>query len=406
MLNLHKFNNLIPQVRVSPILEINDSLDNLLHRVLVKRKILVIGGAGSIGASTLLKILSYVPSVVHVVDRDENALARMIRRMRVGGHVNEKTDILTFPTDYASDIFINWLFSTGIEYDYILNFSALKHVRSEKDPYTCAAIIENNVTKFYRFLQAVNLKKTKRVFSVSTDKAANSTSIMGISKKLMERVMFSEHLSDGIIFSSARFANVAFSQGSLLENWIERIGNFEPLSCPIDCHRYFITMEEAGFICLVAAFLTSSKDIVVPSFSKEGDLVELQLLLEQILSNYNYKPKYFENETELLDWSNSNSFSGNWPVLLTPLDTKGEKPFEEFVGKNEIVSDGDFDNLKIVHHDSVLKTDECLKLIESFENLFRSKALNFNAIVKIISKYEPNFVNSRPSSRHNLDDRI
>ena len=99
-------------------------------------------------------------------------------------------------------------------------------------------------------------------------------------------------------------------------------------------------------------------------------------------------------------------FSGNWPVLLTPLDTKGEKPFEEFVGKNEIVSDGDFDNLKIVHHDSFLKMDECLKLIESFENLFRSKALNFNAIVKIISKYEPNFVNSRPSSRHNLDDRI
>ena len=210
-------------------------------------------------------------------------------------------------------------------------------MRSEKDPYTCAAIIENNVTKFYRFLHAVNLKKTKRVFSVSTDKAANSTSIMGISKKLMERVMFSEHLSDGIIFSSARFANVAFSQGSLLENWLERLGSFEPLSCPIDCHRYFITMEEAGFICLVAAFLAGDKDIVVPSFSEEGDLIELQLLLEKILKNLNYKPKYFETETELMSWKNSSSISGQWPVLLTPLDTKGEKPFEEFV--KSIVTD-------------------------------------------------------------------
>ena len=397
---------MIPQVRVSPILEINDSLDYLLHRVLEKRKLLVIGGAGSIGASTLLKILNYAPSVVHVVDRDENSLARMIRRMRVGGYINEKTDILTFPTDYASDIFINWLFSTGIEYDYILNFSALKHVRSEKDPYTCAAILENNVTKFYRFLQAVNLKKTKRVFSVSTDKAANSTSIMGISKKLMERMMFSEHLRDEVIFSSARFANVAFSQGSILENWIERLGSFEPLSCPIDCHRYFITMEEAGCICLVAAFLADDKDIVVPSFSKEGDLIELKLLLEKILLNLNYKPKFFENETELLGWSNSNSFSGQWPVLLTPLDTKGEKPFEEFVGKNEIVIDDAFDNLKIVRHGSFLKTGECLDLIESIENLFLSRALNFKAIIKVISKYEPNFVNQRPSSKYNLDDRI
>lgn len=406
MQNPKDYNSVVYKTRSTPAITMSPELYEKLSKKIKGSSILVIGGAGSIGSATLMQILRHKPKLVHVVDRDENSLARCTRYARVNALISKSTHFTTFPTDYASDIFLNWIASNKFSYDFILNFSALKHVRSEKDPYTCAAILENNVTKFYHFLKSVDLTDTERVFSVSTDKAANSTSIMGISKKLMEKMMFSVGLAEQTEFTSARFANVAFSQGSLLENWLERLANREPLSCPIDCERYFITLEEAGHICMVAAFLAVNKSIMVPKFSNTKDLVMLQSFLHNLLTEFGVTPKYLFSEKDLLSQKQIEKSDQVWPVLMTPLDTKGEKAFEEFVGKNELLTNGPVPWLETVRHDKSLSSLQCEEMIGSLNNIFAKSDLCFGDVHDLISRYEYDFMSNMKTSSLSLDDRI
>jgi FlaA1/EpsC-like NDP-sugar epimerase len=234
-------------------------------------------------------------------------------------------------------------------YGLVLNFAALKHVRSEKDGYSLLQMFETNVLKAERLLGwLVARGGTTRYFSVSTDKAANPVNLMGASKRLMEHTIFAGTRGD-IAITSARFANVAFSAGSLLEGWLLRLEKGQPLAVPRATRRYFLSLREAGQLCLLAAVAPPHGTIVIPRLDAEQHLVDLEGIARALLAQAGFTAKDFENETAARN-AVSDPASAGYPLLLTPLDTAGEKPYEEFVGAGESVFDLGLPNLSGIHH--------------------------------------------------------
>lgn len=304
-------------------------------------RVLVVGGAGSIGAATVRALLAFAPAALHVVDQDENALAELVRDIRGAGRAPHGLDLRPVPLDYGAPVTRRFLDAAG-PYDAVLHFAALKHVRSEKDVPSILQMLDTNVLKQQRLLSwLAEGGAPARYFAVSTDKAANPVNFMGASKRLMEQMIFTDAVTPlgHARRASARFANVAFSAGSLLDGWGERLRKRQPLAVPRDTRRYFVSLEESAQLCLLAAGALPDRCVAVPRLRPDTDLRELAPIAGAFVAAAGYQAAWYDDEDAARHGVERESARGAWPVLLTARDTDGEKPEEEFVARGERADD-------------------------------------------------------------------
>lgn len=335
-------------------------------------RFLVIGAAGSIGQAVTKEVFKRNPLKLHVVDISENNLVELVRDIRSSfGYI--EGDFKTFALDIGSSIYDAFWESDG-EYDYVLNLSALKHVRSEKDPFTLMRMVEVNILNTIKTIQQSKAKGVKKYFCVSTDKAANPVNMMGASKRIMELFLMRE--SQDISISTARFANVAFSDGSLLHGFNQRIQKRQPIVAPNDIKRYFVTPQESGELCLMSCLLGSNRDIFFPKLSEGLHLITFAEIAVNYLKQLGYEPYLCESEEEARQFFNNEHLSQTsninyWPCYFTQSDTTGEKDFEEFFMEGEELDFEKFENLGIVKSSlnyQVEKLDAFLAEIKSLRN--------------------------------------
>lgn len=381
-----------------------DERQDDLRRAVAGKRVLVVGGAGTIGSATTALISSLAPDALHVVDQSENYLAELVRELRGRPGGLAVGDFRALPLDYGAPIMGRFL-AESRPYDIVLNFAALKHVRSEKDVYSLLQMIDTNVVRHVRF--KAWLKRYghgNRYFAVSTDKAANPTSLMGASKRLMEDVVFDTEIPAGGAAVSARFANVAFSNGSLLQGFIHRMSKRQPLAVPRDTRRYFVSQPESGEICVLAALLGRKDHVLFPKLDPETQLQPLQGVAERVLQYFGYEPEPFEDEDKARDAVESLAASRKWPLLLTPLDTSGEKPYEEFVGIGEVEADTGLKTLSAVaHRPSDAISAGVVKMLEEAVSSVDG-LLDKQAVVAAIESAIPGF--SHRETGKTLDDRL
>ncbi len=310
-----------------------------------RRRVLVVGGAGSIGAMVAELLCAFQPAALHIVDVNENGLAEVVRDFRSRGF--PAGDFRALPLDYGSPI-VERLLRDSEPYDVVMNFAALKHVRSEKDVYSILQMIDTNVVKHASFIGWLHrYGHAQRYFAVSTDKAANPTSLMGASKRLMEDLVFASTVS---VTTSARFANVAFSNGSLLQSFLLRLAKRQPLAVPRDTRRYFVSIREAGELCLLAATATPDRHLLAPRFDPETDLRPLEVIAAHTLRYFGYEPAFYEDAVEASRCVPDEMVRGRYPLVCTALDTSGEKPYEEFFGEGESPVEVGFKHLLALRH--------------------------------------------------------
>lgn len=315
----------------------------VLRDSLSGRRVLVIGGAGSIGSATVRALLPFGPATVDVIDQSENGLAELVRDVRSAALVKPVTQLRCVPLDYGSAIARRFLLGAG-RYDVVLHFAALKHVRSEKDASSILQMIDTNVLKQRRFMEWLTAAGAPpRYFAVSTDKAADPVNFMGASKRLMEHLLFTApargvHVAGGDC-ASARFANVAFSAGSLLASWHDRMAKRQPLAVPRDTRRYFVSGAEAAEICLLAGLALPRGHLAVPRMTAAADLRELEPIADAFVRDAGFTPAWYDTEQEARGAVDGDVAAGRWPVLRTARDTDGEKAEEEFIGSGESAVD-------------------------------------------------------------------
>jgi len=321
-----------------------DEYQNSLREIINNSHFLVLGGAGSIGSAVVKEIFSRNPKKLHVVDISENNLTELVRDIRSSyGYIDG--EFATFALDIGSREYDAFIKSDG-NYDYILNLSALKHVRSEKDPYTLMRMCDVNIFNTDKTLTQAIQNGTKKYFCVSTDKAANPVNMMGASKRIME--MFVHRRSLEIEVSMARFANVAFSDGSLLHSFNMRLEKRQPIVAPNDVKRYFVTPKESGELCLMSALFGQNRDIFFPKLSESLHLISFADIAVKYLKEKGYEPYLCKSEEEARELVQSLPKRGKWPCLFTKSDTTGEKDFEEFFTQNETLDMKRFTNLGII----------------------------------------------------------
>ena len=322
-------------------------------------RFLVLGGAGSIGQAVTKEIFKRNPAKLHVVDISENNLVELVRDIRSSyGYIDG--DFQTFALDIGS-IEYDAFFKADGQYDYILNLSALKHVRSEKDPYTLMRMIDVNVFNTDKTLRQAIDAGVKKYFCVSTDKAANPVNMMGASKRIME--MFLMRRSLDIEISTARFANVAFSDGSLLHGFNQRLEKRQPIVAPKDVRRYFVTPKESGELCLMSCIFGDNRDIFFPKLSEELHLISFADIAVKYLEQKGLEPVLCHDEDEARELAKTLPEQGKWPCLFTNSDTTGEKDFEEFYTDQEVLDMDRFNNLGIIKNEAAY--DEAL--LDEFE---------------------------------------
>jgi len=338
--------NILKLIGRSELLFTKDVNNNeqFLKNEVEKSSFLVIGGAGSIGQAVTKEIFKRNPRKLHVVDISENNTVELVRDIRSSfGYIDG--DFQTFALDIASPIYDAFIEADG-NYDYVLNLSALKHVRSEKDPYTLMRMIEVNILNTIKTIQQSKEKGVKRYFCVSTDKAANPVNMMGASKRIMELFLMRESIDFPI--STARFANVAFSDGSLLHGFNQRIQKKQPIVAPNDIKRYFVTPQESGELCLMSCLLGENKDIFFPKLSEELHLITFAEIAVKYLDELGFEAYECQSEDEARELIHKLPQTGKWPCYFTNSDTTGEKDFEEFFMDGEVLDMNKFENLGIV----------------------------------------------------------
>jgi len=361
--------------------------ENELSQIVSNSKFLVIGGAGSIGSATTKEIFKRNPLKLHVVDISENNMVELVRDIRSSfGYIDG--DFQTFALDIGSIEYDAFWEADG-DYDYVLNLSALKHVRSEKDPYTLMRMIDVNVFNTDKTLQQSIDKGVKKYFCVSTDKAANPVNMMGASKRIME--MFLMRKSKEIKISTARFANVAFSDGSLLHGFNKRIEKKQPIVAPNDIKRYFVIPKESGELCLMSCIFGENRDIFFPKLSENLHLITFAEIAVKYLAEIGYEPYLCKDEDEARALTETLPQQGKWPCLFTSSDTTGEKDFEEFFTDKETLDMDRFENLGVIKNELNIEEDK-LNLFETKINELKSaRKWNKEEIVELFFKMIPDF---------------
>lgn len=338
-----------------------------LSEIVKSSRFLVLGGAGSIGQAVVKEIFKRSPVKLHVVDISENNMVELVRDIRSSsGYIDG--DFKTFALDIGSLEYDAFIKADGT-YDYVLNLSALKHVRSEKDPYTLMRMIDVNVFNTDKTLKQSISKGSKKYFCVSTDKAANPVNMMGASKRIME--MFLMRRSEAISISTARFANVAFSDGSLLHGFNQRIQKRQPIVAPSDVKRYFITPQESGELCLMSCIFGENRDIFFPKLSESLHLISFADIAVKYLNQLGYEPFLCNSEEEARELVKTLPQEKKWPCYFTKSDTTGEKDFEEFFTEKETLDMERFHNLGVVKNELNIESDRLI-LFETSISAFRN----------------------------------
>lgn len=358
-----------------------------LQDIVSTSRFLVLGGAGSIGQAVTKEIFKRNPKKLHVVDISENNLAELVRDIRSSfGYIDG--DFQTFALDIGSIEYDAFIQADG-QFDYVLNLSALKHVRSEKDPYTLMRMIDVNIFNTDKTLQQSIESGVKKYFCVSTDKAANPVNMMGASKRIME--MFLMRRSLDINISTARFANVAFSDGSLLHSFNQRIEKRQPIVAPNDIKRYFVTPQESGELCLMSCIFGENRDIFFPKLSENLHLISFADIAIKYLEQKGYEPVLCSNEDEARELAKTLPEQGKWPCLFTGSDTTGEKDFEEFFTDNEVLDMQQFNNLGVIKNEAIFEPVLLSEFETSIQAMRDKRAWDKRSIVDLFFKMIPDF---------------
>ena len=361
--------------------------DGELNKIVSSSRFLVIGGAGSIGQAVTKEIFKRNPKKLHVVDISENNMVELVRDIRSSfGYISG--DFQTFALDIGSKEYDAFWNKDG-GYDYVLNLSALKHVRSEKDPFTLMRMIDVNIFNTDKTIQQSIEKGVKKYFCVSTDKAANPANMMGASKRIME--MFLMQRSELINISTARFANVAFSDGSLLHGFNQRIQKRQPIVAPSDVKRYFVIPKESGELCLMSAIFGENRDIFFPKLSESLHMITFSEIAERYLNKLGYEPWLCENEDEARVLAETLPQKGKWPCLFTPSDTTGEKDFEEFFTDSEKLDLDKFINLGIIKNDPYFEMEKTAHFTNTIQSMKNSGSWTKEQLVNLFFEMIPDF---------------
>ena len=364
------------------LVDFHDAIYKEIH----DKSVLVIGGAGTIGSSFIKALLKYQPAKLVVADINENGLTELVRDCRSRSDISLPKDFKSYPVNFGDAVFIK-LFKQEAPFDIVANFAAHKHVRSEKDAFSIEAMIDNNVLKAKKLLDLLLAYPPKHFFCVSTDKAANPVNIMGASKKLMEEVILA--YSAELPITTARFANVAFSNGSLLAGFIDRVMKQQPLSCPSDVKRFFVSPQESGEICLLACVLGKSGEIFFPKLDEEKDMVNFAAIVPAFLQQLGFEADICSSEAAAREKAASPA-EGRYPVYFFASETSGEKLFEEFyTDKEEILMDK-FSALGVIQNAPRRKKEELDGIIKHLETVFAA-GVNKEQIVQVLNALLPDF---------------
>jgi FlaA1/EpsC-like NDP-sugar epimerase len=358
-----------------------------LAEIVAGSRFLVLGAAGSIGQAVTKEIFKRNPVKLHVVDISENNLAELVRDIRSSyGYI--MGDFRTFALDIGSIEYDAFFKADGC-YDYVLNLSALKHVRSEEDPYTLMRMVDVNVFNTEKTLKQAVSTGVKKYFCVSTDKAANPVNMMGASKRIMEMFLMRQSLQ--IEISTARFANVAFSDGSLLHSFNRRLEKGQPIVAPDDIRRYFVTPKESGELCLMSCIFGDNRDIFFPKLSEHLHLVSFADIAQNYLASKGYEPILCSDEGEARALAKVLPEQGKWPCLFTSSDTTGEKDFEEFFTDQETLDMTRFENLGIIKNEADYEERLLVEFEERIAEMKRRLVWTKQDIVDLFHSMLPGF---------------
>lgn len=404
MKNLNIENFIRSKITKREVSFFNKDIENnrsLLFKEIEGKSLLVIGGAGTIGSAFIREALRFNPARLYVFDINENGLTELTRDLRSTVDLIVPDDYKTYPINFGDLLFEKILTSEG-SFDIIANFAAHKHVRSEKDHYSVSALIDNNVLKAERLLQILEKNPPRHFFCVSTDKAANPVNIMGASKKVMEELILS--YSNSFPITTARFANVAFSNGSLLDGFIFRLMKQQPFSIPTDIRRFFISPEEAGQICLLTCMLGKSGDIFFPKFNPD-EMISFYDITNDFLQYVGFEMEQYQTEKEAKEAAaRLNEHSTHYPVHCFISDTSGEKTFEEFYTEHEQINLTRFESLGVIENASSKKRSEVKQFIEKLRTLLAQDLLSKADIVDALSEFLPYFHHLETGK--NLDQKM
>lgn len=368
--------------------------DAELHARIDGRRALVIGGAGSIGSHYTKALLRFDVTKLVVVDANENGLTELVRDLRSAGTYRIPLEFVTYPVNFGDRVFAK-LFEAHGPFDIVANFAAHKHVRSEKDIFSIEAMIENNVLRARGLLDLLAQTPPQHFFCVSTDKAANPVNIMGASKKLMEELILA--YADTLPIKTARFANVAFSNGSLPQGWLERLFKRQPWSCPLGIRRFFVSPIESGELCLMASIMGESGGIVFPKLDEARDMIPFDQIAHDLLAALGMTAVICQTEDEARElvktanYANSTNKVPSWPVYFFESDTSGEKAYEEFYTPGEELDLERFVNLGVVKNAPRRPLAEIDEIFTSLRELFASVDVTKADVVRVLKDYLPNF---------------
>jgi len=364
-----------------------------LQQIVSNSRFLVIGGAGSIGQAVTKEIFKRNPKKLHVVDISENNMVELVRDIRSSfGYIDG--DFKTFALDVGSAEYDAFIESDG-QYDYVLNLSALKHVRSEKDPFTLMRMINVNIFNTEKTIQQSIAKGVKKYFCVSTDKAANPVNMMGASKRIME--MFANRLSEHIDISMARFANVAFSDGSLLHGFDQRIKKKQTIVAPNDVKRYFVIPKESGELCLMSCIFGENRDIFFPKLNENLHLITFAKIAKKYLRNLGYEPHICQTEEDARTFFSRHSSpetrnSNKWPCFFSESNTTGEKDFEEFYTANEELDLDTFESLGIIKNDLSFDNKKLEYFTHTLRKMKETRKWEKTELVSLFKEMVPDFL--------------
>lgn len=402
MFNLNKFVGDYVTKRPVSMFEADIKTNSQILTAEIKdKKVCVIGGAGSIGSSFIKAVLQFKPKSVVVVDLNENGLAELVRDVRSTEGLYVPFEFRCYTLNFADPIFER-IFRDEKGFDIVANFSAHKHVRSEKDKYSVQALIENNDIKAKKLMDLLCVYPPKHFFCVSTDKAANPVNIMGASKRIMEDLVMAYNKYFKV--TTARFANVAFSNGSLPDGWIHRLQKKQPLTAPLDVRRYFVSLEESGQICMLACILGNGGEIFFPKLD-ENQMLTFSSICDDFVKAEGFNKVQCQNDPEAKKYAAEMDYeSNNYPVVYFKSDTTGEKSYEEFYVPDEKINMNRFSALGVVEKTTRRQMSEINRLFEELEGIFAESDFTKADIVSSIKKFLPNFEHEEKGK--NLDQKM